>query len=54
LINATDLVSSRLTLYAIECRAVLDGAREDRNFIDAINSELRAHSKLRNSAAGGY
>jgi hypothetical protein len=54
LINATDLVSSRLTLYAIECRAVLDGAREDRNFIDVINAGIRAHSKLRKSGAGGY
>jgi hypothetical protein len=46
LINATDLLTARMAVFSIECRLVLNGARDDSAFIDAIYSALKADSKL--------
>jgi len=47
LTNATDMLSARVSLFAIECRLILDGARDDNDFIDHLTAQIRAHSRLK-------
>jgi hypothetical protein len=51
LINATDQLTSRVDLFAIECRAILDGVRDDSDFIDVITAAMRSHSRRKDAPA---
>ncbi len=49
LINSTDQLTSRVGLFAIECRAILEGVRDDNEFIEVITAAMRSHSRRKDA-----